>query len=171
MQNGMTYMGRPFMHPLNRECIFSNIWVLSAQLFVGPAWSFLFVQIKVRSSTLATSEGLDRARNEFGLLEGLSLIKVPLDTNCSVNSSHSSCDPSHHTTESGSHSEVILLTHLESAGWLVPVILPFFIPSLDSRESVEHSSQYSNRYIFFRVATIPAQPVFFKKSPKMLFQL
>ena len=66
MLKGTTYRIRPRMQPLKsgfspvcRSCRIS--WG-SIQLFVGPASSFLALQMKVRSSTRATSLGLLRAR-------------------------------------------------------------------------------------------------------------
>ena len=67
----------------------------SIQLLVGPASSFLTLQIKVRSSTRATSLGSDRARKLLGRFSGLSLVKVPASTNSLHKRSYSSCEPSH----------------------------------------------------------------------------
>src|SRR4029077_15284437 len=47
---GITYIVRPFMQPLNRSSIVFFISAGSAQLFVGPASSFVFEQMNVRSS-------------------------------------------------------------------------------------------------------------------------
>ena len=92
---------RPFMHPANRALSSWRISNGSRQLFVGPASASSSEQMNVRSSTRATSDGLERARNEFGRFSGLSLMKVPASTSCCVRRSHSSCDPSHHSTRSG----------------------------------------------------------------------
>ena len=62
MANGITYIVRPCMQPLNKPSSFCFISAGSAQLFVGPASSFVFEQMNVRSSTRATSLGCERAR-------------------------------------------------------------------------------------------------------------
>ena len=62
IEKGTTYMVRPFMHPANSSFRTSRISAGSRQLLVGPASSSLCEQMNVRSSTRATSEGLDRAR-------------------------------------------------------------------------------------------------------------
>jgi hypothetical protein len=62
IENGTTYIVRPRIEPLNRPLRTSRISVGSRQLLVGPASSSLSEQIKVRSSTLATSPGSERAR-------------------------------------------------------------------------------------------------------------
>ena len=57
MEKGTTYMVRPFMEPLKRP---SRVWRISAgsrQLLVGPASISFSEQMKVRSSTRATSPG------------------------------------------------------------------------------------------------------------------
>ena len=56
------YIVRPCMQPLNRPFSVSRITAGSSQLLVGPASSFFCEQMKVRSSTRATSEGSDQAR-------------------------------------------------------------------------------------------------------------
>ena len=40
MENGTTYMVRPFMQPSNSGCNVARIWAGSIQLLVGPASSF-----------------------------------------------------------------------------------------------------------------------------------
>ena len=71
------------------------------QLFVKPAPSGSAEQMKVRSSTRATSEGSDAAQNEFGFLSSSSLTKVPDSTSSWVRRCHSSSEPSDQTTWSG----------------------------------------------------------------------
>jgi len=61
MLKGMTYMVRPRIEPLNTAFSFLRITNGSSQLFVGPALSFDSEQMKVRSSTRATSLGEERA--------------------------------------------------------------------------------------------------------------
>src|SRR5574343_1380122 len=62
IENGITYMVRPFMQPLNKPSRVLRILAGSSQLLVGPASSFLAEQMEVRSSTRATSEGSEKAR-------------------------------------------------------------------------------------------------------------
>src|SRR5258708_14880350 len=95
---GITYIVRPRIQPLNIADSFCFISTGSAQLLVGPASSLVFEQIKVRSSTRATSLGWERARYEPGLLVSLSLVKVPLFTIMSHSASFSFSEPSHQKT-------------------------------------------------------------------------
>ena len=60
MLNGSTYMVRPCMQPLNSSLSFLRISNGLTQLLVGPAPSFESEQIKVRSSTRATSPASER---------------------------------------------------------------------------------------------------------------
>ena len=64
MEKGITYIVRPFMQPLNRPfCLPQRIAFISTgshQLFVGPAATFVFEQMNVRSSTRATSPTSER---------------------------------------------------------------------------------------------------------------
>src|SRR5688572_19135597 len=99
--NGITYMVRPFMHPVSNFINVCFISLGSTQLLVGPACSFLRLQINVRSSTLATSLGSLKQAKLFGLLEGFSRTKVPRSTSASHISLYSSWEPSHHLTCSG----------------------------------------------------------------------
>src|SRR5450830_1525530 len=61
MLKGTTYMVRPAMLPSNRGCSRARISAGAFQLLVGPASSFLSEQLKVRSSTRATSLGAEQA--------------------------------------------------------------------------------------------------------------
>ena len=81
MEKGTMYMVRPLMQPLkvSRRMVFISLG--SIQLLVGPASSSLIEQMKVRSSTRATSLGFERAKNEFGRFCEFSGVKVPLATN------------------------------------------------------------------------------------------
>ena len=64
MQNGTTYIVRPRMQPSNSGVQRARVISSGAiQLLVGPASSLLREQMKVRSSTRATSLG-SRAREE-----------------------------------------------------------------------------------------------------------
>ncbi len=62
MENGTTYMVRPRMQPSNSGRSVARISCGSIQLLVGPAASLCCEQMKVRSSTRATSDGSDQAR-------------------------------------------------------------------------------------------------------------
>lgn len=61
MQNGMTYMVRPRMQPRYSSVIVRFISAGAIQLLVGPASASSTEQMKVRSSTRATSDGSVRA--------------------------------------------------------------------------------------------------------------
>ena len=77
MLKGITYMVRPRMLPSKwpRRIPFSS-WG-SFQLLVGPASSAFFEEMKVQSSTRATSLGWERARKLLGRFSGLSRVSVP----------------------------------------------------------------------------------------------
>ena len=62
MLNGTTYMVRPRMQPVRPLSGVARISAGSTQLLVGPASSLDFEQMKVRSSTRATSAGSEQAR-------------------------------------------------------------------------------------------------------------
>jgi hypothetical protein len=62
MENGTTYIVRPRIEPAKTSRSVSRIRPGSAQLFVGPASCSFSEQMKVRDSTRATSDGVDRAR-------------------------------------------------------------------------------------------------------------
>ena len=66
-------------------------------MFVGPASSCRSEQMKVLSSTRATSPGSETQRKLSGRICGLSRVKVPCPTRRSVRRSHSGYEPSHHT--------------------------------------------------------------------------
>jgi len=62
IENGTTYSARPRMHPSKRPLRVRRISAGTTQLFVGPASSRDSLQMNVRSSTRATSDGSERAR-------------------------------------------------------------------------------------------------------------
>src|SRR6478752_259061 len=62
IENGTTYIVRPRIQPSNSGCRVLRISCGAIQLLVGPASSLLREQMKVRSSTRATSVGSDQAR-------------------------------------------------------------------------------------------------------------
>src|SRR5436190_9810091 len=95
MQNGTTYIVRPFIEPSNFGLSSAFISAGAIQLLVGPASPLLREQIYVRSSTRATSDGCERAKNELGRFASFSLIKVPASTISWHSRSYSSCDPLH----------------------------------------------------------------------------
>ena len=111
IENGITYMVRPRMLPSNKPLRVSRISDGSCQLLVGPASCSRSEQMKVRSSTRATSEGSERARKEFGRISGFSRVKVPPSTMAWVSRSHSASEPSHHSTRSGLVSAATSSTH------------------------------------------------------------
>ena len=93
----------------------------STQLLVGPASVLVAVQMKVRSSTRATSSGSEAAQNELGFFSSFSLTKVPASTSCGVTRSHSSAEPSHHTTRSGMVRSATSRTQVSSRSFSVGV--------------------------------------------------
>src|SRR6267143_2417725 len=95
MLKGMTYIVLPCMQPRNTRVNVAFISFALTQLLVGPASCFLTLQMKVRSSTRATSLGSDRERKLFGRFFSLSLMKVPDATSWLQRRLYSSSDPSH----------------------------------------------------------------------------
>src|SRR5881392_3346569 len=104
MLKGTTYMVRPRMQPRYSSSSFARISAGSFQLLVGPASGSAAEQMKVRSSTRATSLGSECAQKEPGRFAGSSSVKVPDSTSCLDRSSCSSSDPSNQWTSSGWHS-------------------------------------------------------------------
>src|SRR5919198_1876783 len=88
MQNGITYIVRPRIQPRYSSVMVAFISAGSIQLLVGPASDSSSEQMKVRSSTRATSSGSDAAQNEFGFFLSLSLTNVPASTSAFVIRSH-----------------------------------------------------------------------------------
>ena len=78
MQNGITYIVRPRIQPSYNALISCFICAGAIQLLVGPASDSFTEQIKVRSSTRATSVGSDAAQKEFGFF--FNLTNVPTST-------------------------------------------------------------------------------------------
>lgn len=112
MQKGMTYILRPAMERVNFSRRSLRMAMGSAHLLVGPAWSGRLVQMKVRSSTRATSDGSERARKELGRFWGFSRRKVPWSQSSWVRVSHSACEPSHQMTWVGVARVAISSTHV-----------------------------------------------------------
>ncbi len=119
MQNGTTYIVRPVMHRRYSAVMVRFISAGSIQLLVGPASASSSEQMKVRSSTRATSEGSVRAQKELGLTAGFSATSVPASTSSAVSRCHSAGDPSHHTTRSGVVSSATSRTQASRREWKV----------------------------------------------------
>src|SRR5688572_10926554 len=123
MENGTTYIVRPFMTPLNFLRRISRISAGSCQLLVGPASSTRSEQMNVRSSTRATSPGSESARYEFGRLASLRRSKVPASTSSWHIRSYSSADPSHQWIESGRVSSATSSTQSRSFLFVVGALV------------------------------------------------
>src|SRR5215831_17004569 len=117
MQNGITYMVRPLMQPRYSSVMVAFISAGATQLFVVPASASSTEQMKVRSSTRATSVGSVRAQNEFGRFTGSSGTMVPAATSSDVMRVHSCSDPSHHTIWSGVVSSATSRTQASRRAW------------------------------------------------------
>src|ERR1039458_469316 len=101
IENGTTYIVRPVIEPWNSPVRSAFILAGSRQLFVGPASASLTEQMKVRSSTRATSPGCDVAQKLFGRFASDNGVNVPAATSRWQKSRYSSAEPSHHSTRSG----------------------------------------------------------------------
>src|SRR3954447_18751291 len=101
MQNGTTYIVRPLMQPRYSDVMVAFISAGSIQLLVGPASAGSTEQMKVRSSTRATSPGSVCAQYELARFAGSSRTREPAATSASVSRVHSSSEPSHQTMRSG----------------------------------------------------------------------
>src|SRR4051812_22806429 len=119
IENGTTYIVRPFIAPEKRSLRIARISFGSCQWFVGPASSSRSEQMNVRSSTRATSPGSDHARYECGRLASDRRRNVPASTISWHRRSYSSAEPSHQCTESGRVSSATSRTHLSSRSLLV----------------------------------------------------
>mmetsp|Transcript_43756 Transcript_43756/g.107426 ORF Transcript_43756/g.107426 Transcript_43756/m.107426 type:complete len:218 (+) Transcript_43756:1357-2010(+) len=119
IENGTTYMVRPFMASVNSDVIFSAMSSGSAQLLSGPASIFDDEQMNVCSSTRATSPMPERARYEFGRSSSFSLTSMPLCTIWFTSSRFSASLPSHRCTRSGLNSATCFDTQLRSASFVV----------------------------------------------------
>ncbi len=161
----MTYMVRPSMQPWKMRIIFCFISRAGAQLLVGPASSMSVVQMKVRSSTRATSLGCERARKQSGLSVSFSRVKVPCLTSRSHMYWYSSADPSHVYTLSGLQSSTTSRSQVMSSVCLVRASSAAAIPSpslIVSGRRVPRRSQNikGRRGTSSTLATgLPAQPV------------
>ncbi len=118
IENGTTYIVRPRMQPRNRAfspvCSSARISAGAIQLFVGPASCWRSLQMKVRSSTRATSLGSLRARKLFGLSSGFSGSNVPASTSWAHRRRYSSSEPLHQWMSSHSVRAAISATQSTS---------------------------------------------------------
>src|SRR5664279_4061150 len=89
------------------------------QLLVGPASFWSTEQMKVRSSTRATSEGSEAQWNELGLMSSLRRVKVPDATRLSVSVFHSWSEPVTHEMRSVVVSAATSATQAASRLWVV----------------------------------------------------
>src|SRR5579862_2831364 len=112
MLNARTYMVRPFIELRNKPRSLRRISYGFSQLLVGPALSFDREQIKVRSSTRATSLGSERARKQPGHNSSFSLVNEPLATISRQSLSYSACEPSTQWMSLGLVSSAVFSTHL-----------------------------------------------------------
>src|SRR3954454_11450536 len=130
IENGTTYIVRPAIEPRKSSVSVSRISSGSRQLLVGPASASFSEQMKVRSSTRATSPGSERAMYEWGRLAAASLSKVPASTSCWQSWSYSSAEPSHQWIDSGCVRVAISSTHAISFAFLVGTFVSTAIPGL-----------------------------------------
>ncbi len=119
MEKGITYMVRPAMQPLKRPRSLAFMVSGSCQLLVRPASEARLLQMKVRSSTRATSEGSDRARKHPGCISGFRRRKVPALINSLQSWSYSASEPSLQCTSAGWQRAVISSTQASRAAWVV----------------------------------------------------
>ena len=99
------------------------------QLLVAPASASSRLQMKVRSSTRATSVGSEAQWKEFGFLSGSSRVNVPARDQGSVSSVHSLSEPVHQWIASGWVSSATSATQAASRACVVP---PARSPSVSS---------------------------------------
>ncbi len=98
------------MQPAKRPLSFLRISKGSTQLLVGPAASLEREQMKVRSSTRATSEESERAWKQPGHFFSSSFWKVPAATSVAQSASYSSAEPSTQWMAAGSVRTAIFST-------------------------------------------------------------
>jgi hypothetical protein len=118
MLKGTTYIVRPRIQPSNSSSSVAFISFGATQLLVGPASPLPTLQMKVRSSTRATSLGSERARKLFGRLASFNRMNVPDCTSRSHSSSYSCCEPSHQQMRAGLQSAAISWTQARSLVFL-----------------------------------------------------
>ena len=118
MLKGTTYMVRPAMQPSKSGCSVARISAGAFQLLVGPASSAFSEQMKVRSSTRATSDGSEQAKKLLGRLAGFRRLKVPACSSCWHRRWYSASLPSHQTTCAGLHKATMSATQAINLGCL-----------------------------------------------------
>ena len=101
IENGTTYIVRPRIEPSKSFSSSGRISSGWRQLLLGPASISFSLQMKVRSSTRATSAGSERARKLLGRMAESSSMSVPDSTIWRQNWSYSAPEPSHQWTASG----------------------------------------------------------------------
>ncbi len=116
IENGTTYIVRPFIDPANSGSRIARIFFGATQLFVGPASASSLVEMNVDDSTRATSRGSLRATKLFGRCSAFTRMSVPDSTISRMRRSASARDPSHHTMASGVVSAAICSTHATTEG-------------------------------------------------------
>ena len=99
------------------------------QLLVGPASFSSTEQMKVRSSTRATSLGSEAQWNELGLMSGLSRVNVPAATSPSVSRVHSCSEPVTQEMRSGVVRAATSATQAASPAWVVLPSLAMPVPA------------------------------------------
>ncbi len=117
IENGTTYIVRPRMQPSKSRSSVLRISAGATQLLVGPASSSFSLQMNVRSSTRATSDGSDSARKLLGRSTGFRRFSVPETTISSHSRSYSASLPSHQTMRSGFVSLAMSRTHARRRAW------------------------------------------------------
>src|SRR5450631_3253331 len=113
----MTYIVRPFIEPRYRLDMRARISAGSIQWFVGPASACSREQMKVRSSTRATSLGSEAHQKLSSFFA--SRVNVPDATRASVMRVFSAADPFTQWTALGVVSSAISETHAASCAWVV----------------------------------------------------
>src|SRR3954469_23215771 len=149
IENGTTYIVRPAIEPRNRSVSVARISDGSRQLLVGPASASLSEQMKVRSSTRATSPGSERAMYEFGRLASESFSKVPASTSCWQSWSYSSAEPSHQWIDSGWVRLATSSTQEISFAFLVGTLVSTAIPRLLPRHKHRALELRDERAVLF----------------------
>src|SRR4051794_36694937 len=114
IQKGITYNVRPLIQPFIRRLRIDFICFGCIQLLVGPASLFNLLQIKVLSSTLATSLGWLKHAKQPGRFSALSLINVPFWTSFSHRYRYSSSEPSHQWISAASQCEAKPATNVST---------------------------------------------------------
>src|SRR5689334_11753503 len=89
------------MQPLNSALILARASSGAIQLLLGPASSRFFVQMNVRCSTRATSDGCEYAMWQPGKVVWLSFLSSPDFSRVCFSLSSSAGEPSHHWILSG----------------------------------------------------------------------